>query len=218
MKARLRRFVQLWIRLFAKHELLDHAGAIAFQVLKGLIPLTLLGLALLGALGEESVWTNTVAPGMKSHVQPATFNAISDAVQRIFSTESAGLIAFAGLLAILVLSVAVGLLVRFAPAEPRSKRWAGAGTALVIGAWIVATLIFKLFVSDVANFKAAIGNLTVFLVLTGYVYTSSIIFLVGVSSTSCCARTRGPASAECSRSCSEQANRQKGVTWQTSPR
>jgi uncharacterized BrkB/YihY/UPF0761 family membrane protein len=32
----------------------------------------------------------------------------------------------------------------------------------------------------VANFKTAAGSLTVFLVLTGYIYTSSIIFLVGV--------------------------------------
>jgi uncharacterized BrkB/YihY/UPF0761 family membrane protein len=32
----------------------------------------------------------------------------------------------------------------------------------------------------VANFKTAVGNLTVFLVLIGYIYTSSIIFLVGV--------------------------------------
>ncbi len=31
-----------------------------------------------------------------------------------------------------------------------------------------------------ANFKTATGSLAVFLVLTGYVYTSSIIFLVGV--------------------------------------
>jgi uncharacterized BrkB/YihY/UPF0761 family membrane protein len=41
-------------------------------------------------------------------------------------------------------------------------------------------MIFKLFVTEVANFKTATGSLAVFLVLTGYVYTSSIIFLVGV--------------------------------------
>jgi hypothetical protein len=32
----------------------------------------------------------------------------------------------------------------------------------------------------VANFKTAAGSLTVFLVLTGYIYTSSITFLEGV--------------------------------------
>jgi membrane protein len=84
------------------------------------------------------------------------------------------------LVAIALLSLAVGLLVRFAPAKHRPSRWATAGSVLVIVAWIGATLLFELFVSHVANFKTAVGNLTVFLVLIGYVYTSSIIFLVGV--------------------------------------
>jgi membrane protein len=84
------------------------------------------------------------------------------------------------ILAILLLAVALGLLVRFAPAERRSKKWASAGSALVIVTWIGATLIFELFVSHVANFKTATGELAVFLVLIGYVYTSSIILMVGV--------------------------------------
>jgi uncharacterized BrkB/YihY/UPF0761 family membrane protein len=72
------------------------------------------------------------------------------------------------------------LLVLFAPVEPRPNRWVSAGTVLVIVAWIGATLIFELFVSHVANFKTAIGSLTVFLVAIGYVYTSTIILLVGI--------------------------------------
>jgi hypothetical protein len=43
VKTRLRRLVELWIDLFAKHELLDHTSAIAFQLLKPLIPVTLRG-------------------------------------------------------------------------------------------------------------------------------------------------------------------------------
>jgi membrane protein len=256
MKERLKRFVKLWVDLFARHQLLDHASSIAFQVLKALVPLTLLGLAVLGALGQEKVWNQTLYPGLKGHLQPTTAHAIDSAVQRIFTTESGGLIAFASLLviwyvsgavraamgainqiyetderrpwtvrfpisfalaiaiavcvigalvavlagpalasdgfagvlvsigrwivAVILLALAVALLVRYAPVEQRAKRWASAGSALVITAWIGATLIFGLFVGHVANFKTAIGNLTVFLVLIGYVYTSSIIFLVGV--------------------------------------
>ena len=248
--------MKLWIDLFAKHELLDHASAIAFQVLKSLIPLTLLGLALLGALREQHVWRKTVAPAIKTHVQPATFHAIDTAVERIFSTDSTGLIVFAAVLAlwyisgsvravigainqiyeteddrplhlryaisfglaaciavgvigallftivaarlgghgslqvfaevgrwiggVVLLALSLGLLVRFAPAKPRPTRWISAGTLLVIVAWIGATLIFEQFVSHVANFRTATGSLTVFLVLIGYVYTSSIILLVGV--------------------------------------
>jgi membrane protein len=253
---RLRKFVKIWVDLFARHELLDHASATAFQVLKALVPLTLLGLGLLAALGQERVWKHTLAPGIEPHVQPATFRAIDVAVQRIFSTEATTLIAFASVLAawyisgsvrgvmtgmnqiyeckesrpwkvryavsvvlgaviavcvigamlavlagpalakngslqvvvgvgrwlvaLALLSLAVGVLVRFAPAEPRPKRWASVGSLMVILAWVAASMIFKLFVTDVANFKTATGSLAVFLVLTGYVYTSSIIFLVGV--------------------------------------
>jgi uncharacterized BrkB/YihY/UPF0761 family membrane protein len=118
--ARLRQFVDLWIELFAKHALLDRASATAFAVLKALLPLTLLGLALLGAVGQERVWEKTLAPPIEPQVQPATFQAIDAALQQIFATGSTGLVVFAG------------------------------------------------------------AHLTVFLVLTGYIYTSSIIFLVGV--------------------------------------
>ncbi len=254
MKNRLRRFVQLWIDLFDRHELLDHASAIAFQVLKSVIPLTLLGLAVVGVTGEQHVWRKTIAPAIKGHLQPATSHAINIAVEKIFSTDSTGLIVFAAFLslwyisgavravmgavnqiyeaddkrswpiryaisfglaaciglgvigallvavllghvggtlqvvaqvgrwigAIALLAVALGLLVRFAPAKHRSKKWASAGSALVIVSWIGATLIFELLVSHVLNFKTATGSLAVFLVMIGYVYTSSIILMVGI--------------------------------------
>jgi membrane protein len=254
VKNRLRRFVRLWIDLFARHELLDHASAIAFQVLKSLIPLTLLGLAVLGAAGEQHVWRKTMAPAIKGHVQQPTFHAIDYAVEKIFTTDSTGLIAFASFLslwyisgavravmgavnqiyetddprswpvryaisfglaacialgvigallaaslfghvggslqvvaeigrwiaAIVLLALALGMLVRFAPAKHRANKWTSVGTLLVIVAWIGATLIFELFVSHVANFKTATGELTVLLVLIGYVYTSSIVLMVGM--------------------------------------
>jgi membrane protein len=256
MKVRAKRFVKLWVDLFNRHLLLDHASAIAFNVLKAIVPLTLLGIAVLGAVGQEQVWTKTLYPALKPQVEPATAHAINVAVEKIFSTDSAGLIAFASLLvvwyvsgsvravmgslndiyetkedrpftrrypisfalalgiaiclvgsivvvavgpavarhgaagvvvsigrwlvAIALLSLAVGLLVQFAPAKRHAKRWASAGSVVVILAWIAATLIFEQFVVHVANFKTAVGSLTVFLVLIGYVYTSSIIFLVGV--------------------------------------
>lgn len=82
--------------------------------------------------------------------------------------------------AIALLGLGIGVLVRFAPAESRAKRWDSLGAVLVVVAWLVASLIFKWFVTSVANFKTAPGQLTVFIVLAGYFYTSSIIFLVGV--------------------------------------
>ena len=81
MTVRLKRFVKLWVDLFAKHELLDHASSIAFAVLKALVPLTLLGLALLGAVGERRVWKETIFPIIQSHVQAATAHAIDVAAE-----------------------------------------------------------------------------------------------------------------------------------------
>jgi membrane protein len=84
------------------------------------------------------------------------------------------------LLAVALLGLAVALLVRFAPVKPRSSTWVSGGSVLVILAWVAAPMVFKLLVTSLLNFKTATGSLGVFLVLTGYVYTSSIIFLVGV--------------------------------------
>jgi membrane protein len=82
--------------------------------------------------------------------------------------------------AIVLLGLAVALIVRYGPAEHPQPRWASAGSLLIVGSWIVASLAFRWWVGSVANFKTAIGSLTVFLVLTAYVFTSSAIFLIGV--------------------------------------
>jgi virulence factor BrkB len=77
------------------------------------------------------------------------------------------------------LGLAIGLVVRFAPAQKPDSRWASAGSLLVIVVWIVATLLFKLWIAYVANFKSAIGTLTGLLLLTTYFFVSSAIFIVG---------------------------------------
>jgi membrane protein len=239
---------------FAEHELLTYASALAFQVLKSLIPLTLLGIALLGAVGRRDVWTKHLAPPLKSRLDPPVFHAIDFAVDKIFASNSAGLIAFSALLtvwfvsagvraimgainriygvdetrpvwirwplsfglafcvvagivgatllveavpkqdgslevllvavrwlgALAALIVATGVLVRLAPARRRPKRWASAGAVLVIATWIVTSFAFRWYVSTFANFKTAVGQLTVFIFLMAYVYASSIVLLAGI--------------------------------------
>jgi membrane protein len=251
---RTRGAVELLRGRFAEHELLTYASALAFQVLKSLIPLTLLGLALLGAVGRRDVWTKHMAPALKSHLDPPVFHAIDYAVEKIFASNSAGLIAFSafltvwfvsagvravmgainriygvrderpfwirwplsfglslcvvsgivgatllveavpkqsGALEVLLVAVrwlgalaalvaATGILVRLAPVRPRPKRWASAGAVLVIATWIVTSFAFRWYVSSFANFKTAVGQLTVFIILMAYAYASSIVLLVGI--------------------------------------
>ncbi len=82
--------------------------------------------------------------------------------------------------AVIALGLAVGVLVRYGPAERRQVRWASVGAVVVVAAWIVQSLLFAWYVSSLANFTSASGALTVFLVLAAFLYTASIIFLVGV--------------------------------------
>jgi membrane protein len=245
---------ELLHKRFADHELLTYASAIAFQVLKSPIPLTLLGIALLGAVGRRDIWTKHIAPSLKSRLDQPVFHAIDFAVEKIFASNSAGLILFSAVLTVWFVSSAVraimgainriygakderplwirwplsfglafcivagivgaallveavpkqsgsleillvavrwlgalaalvavtGVLVRLAPARRRPKRWASAGAVLVIGTWIVTSVAFHWYVSTFANFKSAIGQLTVFIVLMAYAYASSIVLLVGI--------------------------------------
>jgi membrane protein len=251
---RTRGAVELLRERFAAHELLTYASALAFQVLKSLIPLSLLGIALLGAVGRQDVWTNHIAPALKSRLDPPIFHAIDFAVEKIFASNSAGLIAFSAVLtvwfvsggvraimgainriyevkderpfwlrwplslglplcvvagvvgapklveavpkqdgalevllvtvrwlgALAALIAVTGILVRLAPVRPRPKRWASAGAVLVGATWIVTSFAFRLYVTAFANFKSAVGQLTVFLVLMAYAYVSSLVLLVGI--------------------------------------
>jgi membrane protein len=81
---------------------------------------------------------------------------------------------------VLVLALVVGVLVRAAPAEHPEPRWASAGSVLVIASWLVATLVFRLWIRYVADFKTPVGSLAGLLVFTGYLFVSAAVFLVGV--------------------------------------
>ena len=82
--------------------------------------------------------------------------------------------------AVVLLGLAVGLLFRYAPVEPRKTRWESAGATLVVAVWLGTSIGFKYYLTSVANLKTAVGSLTVFVVMTTYFYVSSIIFMVGV--------------------------------------
>jgi membrane protein len=235
------------------HRLSIYASAIAFRAIVALIPLALLGLGLLGALGLKSTWGNSIAPAIQPRVTHPVFQGIDYTARKVLTSGTAGVIAFATALVVwdvglgvsaimdalnrihdveerrstwrraataaglavvltvclvgaalivtvapraggsfhvllgigrwiaapLVLAFGVGALVRLAPAERPEKRWASAGSLLVIASWIVASLLFRVWIDDVANFKSAVGSLTGLLVLVTYLFVSSAIFLIG---------------------------------------
>jgi membrane protein len=81
---------------------------------------------------------------------------------------------------IALLLLAVGLLVRFAPATRRPVRWAGYGAVLVVLGWVAMSLIFGWYVSSVANYGSIFGGLATLIVTMEYLYLSSIVFLTGI--------------------------------------
>jgi uncharacterized BrkB/YihY/UPF0761 family membrane protein len=82
--------------------------------------------------------------------------------------------------AIVLLGLVTALLVRYAPAERTDPRWASVGSAIVVGTWVVTSIAFGWYAGSIANYKTAVGSLTVFLVLTAYTLVSAAILLVGV--------------------------------------
>lgn len=239
---------------FVRHNLLTYAAAVAFQMIVALLPLAVLGLALLGAFGLGHLWEDTLAPGLRAHLTPQVFHGIDVTGREIVSTDLVATITLAGLLsvwyltaavravmealnkihdvvderpwwqrgllalvlgtavgvavvgsflivtwgstvtgtasvvldvgrwvaALVLLSLVVALLVRIAPAEHPAPRWASAGSLLVVVTWIVATLLYKLWLTDVIDLKTPTGILAGLLALAVYLFVTSAVFLVGV--------------------------------------
>jgi len=239
---------------FVEHNLLTYAAAVAFQMIVALLPLIVLGLALLGAFGLGHLWADTLAPVLRGHVTPPVYRAIESTGRQIVSTDLGATIAVATLLslwyltgavrtvmealnkihdvvderpwwtrgllalglgtavgvatvgsflivawgssvsgsgavvldvgrwiaAVVLLCLVVALLVRTAPAEHPAPRWASAGSLLVVVTWIVATLLFKVWLTSVVDLKSPTGILAGMLALAIYLFVTSAVFLVGV--------------------------------------
>jgi membrane protein len=84
------------------------------------------------------------------------------------------------LVAVLLVGTAFGLLVRFAPAKRRAKKWVSVGAALVVAGWLVEAIAFRWYVTAFANFKTVTGSLTIMLVVTAFFYVASLILLAGI--------------------------------------
>jgi membrane protein len=92
---------------------------------------------------------------------------------------SAGLLALRWGAALALLITAVWVLLRFAPAHPGPHGWVSFGSALCVIAWVGTSIVFGLYVTDVADYGSIFGSLaTVFLLMT-YLYLSACAFLIG---------------------------------------
>ncbi len=83
------------------------------------------------------------------------------------------------LLALALLLGAVALLVRHAPATHQPMPWVSLGATIVIGSWVIASLLFYLYLTEIASYKSVFGGLSVVIVAMAYLYISSTVFLFG---------------------------------------
>jgi len=82
--------------------------------------------------------------------------------------------------AIGVLLLVVGALVRFAPAKARPWRWVSLGSGLVVLAWVAMSLLFGLYLRDIADYRSIFGSLATLIVVMEYLYIAAIVFLTGI--------------------------------------
>jgi membrane protein len=82
-------------------------------------------------------------------------------------------------LAVGLLLLAVGLLVRHAPATDQPLPWVSLGAGIVVGFWVIVSLVFYFYLTTIASYESAFGSLAAVIVLTGYLYISTTAFLFG---------------------------------------
>lgn len=87
MKRELRRLVGGALKQFAAYDLLTYSSAIAFQVLYAVVPLAMLGLAGIGFLGEQSLWTNHIAHTLQHRLSPQAFTIANKTALRAMNGD-----------------------------------------------------------------------------------------------------------------------------------
>jgi membrane protein len=77
------------------------------------------------------------------------------------------------------LSLAVGLLVRTAPATSQPLPWVSLGTAIVTAWWVIVSVGFYFYLTGLAAYGSAFGSLASVIVAMAYLYISTTAFLFG---------------------------------------
>lgn len=88
------RVIRAIVERFSEHDLLSYASTVAFQVLYALVPLTLAGLALLGFLGLEEAWTDSLGPDLEERLDEDLFSVVDTTVRSILTERQSAWLTF----------------------------------------------------------------------------------------------------------------------------
>ena len=81
--------------------------------------------------------------------------------------------------AALLLGSAIGITMRLASDEYQPTASVTVGTAIIVAAWVVTSILFGLYIRFVASYGSIFGNLATIVVLFAYIYISAIVFFAG---------------------------------------
>ena len=84
-----------------------------------------------------------------------------------------------------LLTLAVGLLVHYAPGVRRPLPWVSFGTGLVIVGWIGMSIGFGVYLSEIADYDSIFGQLATVIVLMAYFYAAAVVFVAGAQIDAC---------------------------------
>ena len=83
-------------------------------------------------------------------------------------------------IAVVLLFASIALLVRYAPAErDPSAHYVTIGSAIVVVAWLLTSIAFTLYVTNVADYGNLFGNLATLIIVFEYLYLAACAFLTG---------------------------------------
>jgi membrane protein len=76
-----------FVRDFSENGLPVFASALSFRILLALVPLALFGVAVLGFLELDDVWTDSVAPEIRDRVSDPAFTLIDRTAERVLTAK-----------------------------------------------------------------------------------------------------------------------------------
>lgn len=83
-------------------------------------------------------------------------------------------------IAFAALTLALGLVVRAAPAVNRPLHWVTFGSVVVVSGWIGMSVLFAVYLSTIASFDSLFGGLATAFLLAEYLFLSAVILLGGL--------------------------------------
>jgi membrane protein len=84
------------------------------------------------------------------------------------------------LAALCLLGLALGLMLRAGPDKSRPPAWVSFGAVLTVVLWVLASVLFGLYLTNLASYDSVFGALATAFVALEYLYLSSVVLLAGV--------------------------------------